>query len=95
MANLFGWFMMLMLNGYILYKGAAAGDKAVLKQIWLARKKVYFFTVFSNEFSDDLSPLSKVVDIEYGMNTCTYVKYTLVLEHHRSFIPSTLVTCWN
>ena len=53
----------------ILYEGAAAGDEAVLKQIWLARKKVYFFTVFSNEFSDDLSLLSKVVDIEYGMNT--------------------------
>ena len=53
----------------ILYEGAAAGDETVLKQIWLARKKVYFFTVFSNEFSDDLSLLSKVVDIEYGMNT--------------------------
>jgi predicted acetyltransferase len=43
-----------------------AGDAAASKRIWLARKKVYFFAVFSNEFTDDLSPLSKVVDIEYG-----------------------------
>ena len=40
---------------------------AAAKRVWLARKKVYFFAVFANEFSDDLSPLSKVVDIEYGM----------------------------
>ena len=42
-------------------------DEAATKQVWLAKKKVYFFAVFSNEFSDDLSPLSKIVDIEYGM----------------------------
>lgn len=48
-----------------------AGDEAAAsKRVWLARKKIYFFTVFSNEFADDLSPLSKVVDIEYGMVLC-------------------------
>ena len=52
-----------------------AGDAAASKRIWLARKKVYFFIVFSNEFADDLSPLSKVVDIEYGMNR----HYSLIL----------------
>ena len=44
-----------------------ADTAAASKRVWLARKKVYFFTVFANEFCDDLSPLSKVVDIEYGM----------------------------
>ena len=40
-------------------------DEAASKKVWLARKKIYFFVVFTNEFSNDLSPLSKVVDIEY------------------------------
>lgn len=44
-----------------------ARDEPTSKQIWLARKKVYFFAVFSHEFGDDLLPLSKVVDIEHGM----------------------------
>ena len=53
---------------FSVYLVQGAGDEAaVSKRIWLARKKVYFFAVFSNEFADDLSPLSKVVDIEYGM----------------------------
>ena len=54
-----------------VYPGPAGqSDKdsaSAAKRVWLARKKVYFFAVFANEFSDDLSPLSKVVDIEYGM----------------------------
>ena len=42
-------------------------EQSATKQVWLARKKIYFFIVFSNEFSDDLCTLSKIVEIEYGM----------------------------
>lgn len=52
----------------ILYFVGAGDEAAASKRVWLAKKKIYFFTVFSNEFADDLSPLSKVVDIEYSMD---------------------------
>lgn len=47
--------------------GHEAVSEVAAKQVWLARKKIYFFAVFSNEFGDDLSPLYKLVDVEYGM----------------------------
>ena len=48
------------------------------KQLWLAKKKVYFFIVWANENSDELCLLAKIVDVEYGKNFVTVYIYAVL-----------------
>lgn len=41
------------------------GAGGVAKRLWLARKKVYFFTVWSVEHEDELCALARLVQLEY------------------------------
>ena len=42
------------------------GAVGVAKRLWLARKKVYFFTAWSVEHEDELCALARLVQLEYG-----------------------------
>ena len=44
----------------------AASLGAGSRQLWLAKKKLLFLTSWANENLDLLTPLTKVVEVEYG-----------------------------
>ena len=51
----------------------AASLGAGSRQLWLAKKKLLFLTSWANENLDLLTPLTKVVEVEYGMMVTSLV----------------------